>query len=374
MHELISSPFLTEHLVLRPGERNGLRVPAARYAELAALTDESAAPGWLAAAALKQWGLRLPDPLGPALLVRRLSPGGPAYARASWEINKGCDYDCDHCYLGLKRFEGLPWEEKTRLLDLIAEAGVLWLQITGGEPLIDRSFPDAYAYAHQLGMMIAISSNGSQLSKPRILDVFARHRPYRITLSVYGATARSYEAFTRTKGAFKRFTDGLAAAREANLAVRCNIIVSQHNAHEVDDMCRLVDGYGFEHRVFTNMSPTIDGSGEPLPSQAADYLRKRRPFRGCNAGLTFFHTDPFGKASICKVGRDPQFDLLAEGLDGLARLSGVADQLQQRTGGCSGCQLSGTCWTCRPLAKLYQEAGASRSFYCQHPEPQHEGR
>lgn len=151
--------------------------------------------------------------------------------------------------------------------------------------------------------------------------------------------------------------------------MRCNIVVSRHNAHEIDAMQRMVDSYAFEHRMFSNMSPTIDGSGEPLPSQASDYLRKRRPFQGCNAGQTFFHTDPFGKASICKVGRDPQIDLLAEGLDGLTRLSGIAEQLQERTGGCFGCQLSGTCWTCGPLAKLYQEAGASRSFYCQHPDP-----
>lgn len=69
-------------------------------------------------------------PLGDALMVRQPSPYG--YARASWEINKGCDYDCDHCYLGLKKFEGLSWDDKTRLLEILRDAGVLWLQITGG--------------------------------------------------------------------------------------------------------------------------------------------------------------------------------------------------------------------------------------------------
>ncbi len=49
------------------------------------------------------------------------------------------------------------------------DADVLWLQITGGEPLIDAHFATAYEYANEVGMMVAISSNGSQLSKPRIL-------------------------------------------------------------------------------------------------------------------------------------------------------------------------------------------------------------
>jgi MoaA/NifB/PqqE/SkfB family radical SAM enzyme len=238
------------------------------------------------------------------------------------------------------------------------------LQITGGEPLIDRQFPASYARANELGMMVAISSNGSQLSKPRILDCFDAHPPYRLTLSVYGATRDSYEGLTRSRGAFNRFVRGLAAAREAKLPVRLNIIVADRNAHELDAMREMADRYGFPHQVYTNMSPTISGGGDPLPTQASEFLRRRRPFTGCNAGHTFFHSDPFGKASICKVGRDPQVDLIAEGVEGLTALGGIADQLMLRTGGCSGCALSGTCWTCRPLAKLYQEAKAPLNTYC----------
>lgn len=216
------------------------------------------------------------------------------------------------------------------------DADVLWLQITGGEPLIDAHFATAYEYANEVGMMVAISSNGSQLSKPRILGCLAAHRPYRLPLSVYGATAETYESFTRSRGAFSRFVRGLAAARDTQLPVRLNIIVSDRNAHELNEMRSLADRYEFPHQVYTNMSPTIPGGGEPLPTKAADFLRRRKPFSGCNAGHTFFHADLFGKASIYKVGRDPQIDLITEGAEGLRVLGGVADGLLLRTGGRSG--------------------------------------
>ncbi|MGH3327644.1 MAG: radical SAM protein [Streptomycetales bacterium] len=366
MHELIASPFLDDFLVLRLGNGSGVKISPNRYEELKQATERGAdAPGWLVDAARRAWQLNVAHrPAAETILVRPTSHLG--YARASWEINKGCDYDCDHCYLGLKRFEGLSWDNKVRLLGIFRDAGVLWLQITGGEPLIDKDFPATYAHAYDLGMMVAISSNGSQLSKPKILDCFTDRRPYRITLSVYGVTAESYETFTRSRGSFGRFTRGLDAAREANLPVRLNIIISKHNAHEADHMRAMAERYGFPHQIYTNMSPTIDGSGEPLPTQAEDFLRKRRPFSGCNAGHTFFHADPFGHASICKVGRDPNIDLMAEGVEGLRGLGDIADSLMLRTGGCSGCQLAGTCWTCRPLAKLYQEAKAPLHTYCQH--------
>lgn len=67
-----------------------------------------------------------------------------------------------------------------------------------------------------------------------------------------------------------------------------------------------------------------------------------------------------------KVGRDEQINLPAEGAAALTRLGHIADRLMLRTGGCSGCALSGTCRVCRPLAKLYQEAKAPLNMYCQH--------
>ncbi|MFF8466544.1 radical SAM protein [Streptomyces griseus] len=363
---LVASPFLAQHLLLQPGRAVGVRIPGIRYEELRAASHVGGSlPAWLVDAARQAWGTELPDgPVGDFVLVRERSPYG--YAKASWEINLGCDYDCEFCYLGEKRFEGLDWAGKQQLLRTMRDAGVLWLQITGGEALIDREFGAAYEYAHQLGMMVQVSSNGSSLRKPPIRGLFARHRPYRLTLSVYGATADTYDKVTRNRGAFGRFIQGLDAAHQDRLPVRLNVIVSDDNAHEVDAMVALCERYGFPHQVFTNMSPTIDGEANPLATQAKGHIKARSVFTGCNAGRTFFHVNPHGIASVCKVGRDPSVNLVTEGVAALTRLGAIAESLQLRTGGCSGCTKVGTCRTCRPLAKIYQEAGDRRELYCQH--------
>lgn len=75
---------------------------------------------------------------------------------------------------------------------------------------------------------------------------------------------------------------------------------------------------GLPCREYANISPTIHGTDETLPSQAPEHLTQRAPFPGCPAGHTFFHADPFGRASICKVGREPNIDLVAEGVEELA--------------------------------------------------------
>ncbi|PWI15929.1 radical SAM protein [Streptomyces sp. Act143] len=365
MHRLIVSPFLEQRVLMRPGSRGGALLPAPRYEELRALDPAEPAPAWYVDAVREQWDdLDVGGPLGESTLVRQPSSWG--YGKASWEINLGCNYACKHCYLGLKMNSGMPWEDKKRCLDVMAEAGVLWLQITGGEPTVDKDFMRAYRYAFELGMMITISTNGSLLWRENLLRLFRECPPYRVTVSMYGATKASYDELTQREGAWDQFVQGMNAARHARLPLRMSVIVTDDNAHERDAMVALCESWGVEHVVYTNITPTIYGGGEVLTAQSEEHLRARKPFTGCNAGHIFFHMDPHGLVSICKIGRDDQISLPHEGIQGLARLGEIADRLMLRTGGCSGCTLSGSCTVCRPLAKHFQAAKAPLASYCQH--------
>jgi MoaA/NifB/PqqE/SkfB family radical SAM enzyme len=368
MHELIASPFMGKYIVVRPGHRRGLTIPREKYLEL---TDAQNFPDWLIAGVRQAWDIDLSqvDTSG-RLLVRAES--GYEFGKATYELNLGCNYDCEHCYLGLKEFEGLPWSERERLLETIRDAGVLWLQLTGGEPMVDRLFAPVYTRAYELGMMIEILTNGSRLAAPTVLELLMSRRPSKLSISVYGATEDTYDGLVRRKGAFHRFMRGLQAASEAGLLFDLSLIVTNRNAHELEAMQALAERFGARYREYSTMSPTIYGGADSLPSQSPEHLTRRKPFTGCDAGHTSFHVNPFGKASICKIGREPNIDLLSEGVAGLARLGEIADRSLLRQGGCTGCSLQGTCGTCMPLVQLYRKAQAPLSTYCQHREPREE--
>lgn len=352
-------------MVVTPGREGGVRIGAGLYEQLRTAPADALVPDWLVEPARAGLGVDVAGRrLTETVMVRPETPFG--YARASYELNLGCNFDCDHCYLGEKRFDGLTWPDRERLLNVITASGVLWLQLTGGEPLVDALFTRTYAYAFDLGMLIQLSSNGSTLHKPDVLETLTTRRPYRVTLSIYGGTAESYDAMTRRRGAFKKFMKGLGAAHEAGLHLRLNIVVSRHNAHEIPLMREIAEQHGAESFEYTQMSPTIHGTGEVLPSQATEFKRTYTPYTGCNAGITHFHADPHGLASICKVGRQNQVDLITEGTSGLARLVQFADAQLTRHAGCTGCGLQKTCSTCMPLVTLYRQAQAPLERYCQH--------
>jgi hypothetical protein len=122
VHDVIASQFLGDHLLLRPGSPSGIKIGPRRHLELARAAGERC-PDWLVDAARRRWpDLDLTDRrVDQAVLVRPTSPWG--YGRASYELNLGCNYDCEHCYLGLKKFEGLSWQNRQRLLHIMRDAG-----------------------------------------------------------------------------------------------------------------------------------------------------------------------------------------------------------------------------------------------------------
>ncbi len=273
MHELIASPFLDDYLVLRPGSVRGLKIPHGRYLELRqAATGAEPCPPWLADAVRRHWELDVAGrTVADLVLVRERSPYG--YGRASYELNLGCNYDCEHCYLGLKRFKGLPWPERQRLLHILRDAGVLWLQLTGGEPLIDKLFAEVYELAFELGMMVSISSNGSRLSNARILDLLTTRRPYRLTLSVYGATPDGYDRLARRRAPASR--PGRARTRSLHCwpETRHRLRIARGTSMQRIDWVELPPGLRLAVESRTGPVLTATTAAEGKNSEVAAFLR-----------------------------------------------------------------------------------------------------
>ena len=82
MHDVIIGPFLGDYLLIRPGRRNGIKIPRPAYA---ALARERTCPDWLAEAASREWGIDLTGRLvAGAVLIRGESALG--HGRASCEL------------------------------------------------------------------------------------------------------------------------------------------------------------------------------------------------------------------------------------------------------------------------------------------------
>lgn len=371
MHPLVCGKFIDRYVLANRVSNNGIIINENIYNELvqASCSNEVRISTRLSVLLAK---IGFPNVSNTTLKTIVFVRDKPLlnFGRASYEITEQCNYRCEHCYLGEKSQRALPMEQKKEILRLIARAGCQWLQITGGEPLACKDFIEVYSFAYSLGLLITVSTNGSLLSAPEILNIFTAMPPYRVTVSLYGASANSYDALTKVQGSFARLMSGLEWVKKAGIRVRLNLIITKYNELEKATMIWLAQEFGFEYRVFSHLSPALNGNANPLNflagscNQTTQDNLSAKQYKHCLAGKTFFHVNAIGKASICKVARHPSVDLLIEGLLGLDKLAGIAEQLLAKEEVCGNCQYERTCVTCAPRIRWYRRSGIVPLFVC----------
>jgi len=90
-----------------------------------------------------------------------------------FEITRSCNLPCKHCYInaGRPRSNELSTVEIFSVLDQLKAAGVFALVLVGGEPMRHPDFIKILHYAHELGFVLSIATNGTYLTKEIIAQI-----------------------------------------------------------------------------------------------------------------------------------------------------------------------------------------------------------
>jgi radical SAM protein with 4Fe4S-binding SPASM domain len=194
--------------------------------------------------------------------------GSPTLARLDLELTERCNNDCVHCSINLPagdeaaRSREWPAARWKRLLEEAAGLGCLVVRLTGGEPLVRGDFEEIYLHARKLGLRVMLFTNAT-LVTPRLACLLRDVPPLEaVEVSVYGMTAETYEAVTRTPGSFAAFRRGLDRLREHGVSFIVKGAVLPATRREMDE--------------FEAWAARVTGSSEPPSSALLFDLRSRR--------------------------------------------------------------------------------------------------
>jgi cyclic pyranopterin phosphate synthase len=189
-----------------------------------------------------------------------------SYLRVS--VTDRCDFRCVYCMAEdmtfLPKAEILTLEELDRLCSAFIRQGVKKLRLTGGEPLVRKNIMFLFrALARHLesGALqeLTLTTNGSQLAKYArdLRDCGVK----RVNVSVDTLDPQKFAAITRW-GKLDKVQEGLAAAKDAGLAIKINAVALKGvNEDEIDDLIAWCGGEGFDLTLIEVM-PMGDIGGE----------------------------------------------------------------------------------------------------------------
>jgi radical SAM protein with 4Fe4S-binding SPASM domain len=294
----------------------------------------------------------------------------------SIELLHPCNLKCVHCYCPPGKGGGLTLGEIRRIMDEAAAEGLLWLLITGGEPLFRPDFLDIYSHVKSLGVFVNLFTNGTMITE-KIADHFAEYPPFSIEISLYGATEETYERVTGVKGSYRRCIRGIERIVERKLPLKLKSPVMTLNRDELDDIRAIADGYGLAFRYDPIITARMNGDRAPLqyrlspdevleidatqPDTAKaweercskpDTLLPPDDVFTCGAGHTSFHIDPYGGLHGCLMTRKIGFSLREMSFrDAFQKILPALGGKRGADSKCNGCETHDTCGRCPGFAE-----------------------
>lgn len=187
---------------------------------------------------------------------------------AHWELTYRCNEKCTHCYLDVFAPNAivpgeLTTEECLRIIDELAELGVLNLTFSGGEVLARRDFFQLAEYARSKRFLLRIMTNGI-LIKPAVADRIAALNPYAVEMSVYSTKPEVHEKITRVPRSHELTLRAMRLLRERGIRTVIKTPLMHENVREIHDLRALAQELGAQFRYDITITPKDSGDLSPL--------------------------------------------------------------------------------------------------------------
>src|SRR5258706_13340456 len=139
---------------------------------------------------------------------------------AFFELTFVCNHACSFCYNCPTGQKEMNTAEVFDALRKMAEFNVLYLTLSGGEPLVRKDFFEIAGRARELGFALRIYTNAYLIDEAmakRIKDVA---NPLEMEISIHGARPETHEKLTCVPGSLQRVIDAVKHPRAQGIKVK----------------------------------------------------------------------------------------------------------------------------------------------------------
>ncbi|HUK86922.1 MAG TPA: radical SAM protein, partial [Terriglobales bacterium] len=270
--------------------------------------------------------------------------------------------------------------EITGLLDQMAEAGVFYLTLSGGEILMRRDFFPILEHARARTFCVKLKSNAVMIRQQEAERIRALGVE-QVQISLYSHRPEVHDDITKLPGSLERTLAGVRRLKAAGLRVIFADVLMRQNFQDYAGVKALAAEVGAEFTLDPTITPMMDGDRSIL-NLNVDPAALRQVFRNeslvgnveefcapptgadeetlnslpCSAGHTACYVSPYGEVYPCvqfplpcgNVRRQRFLDIWRDS----PQLREVRSITLRDMPSCSKCAHGGSCTRCPGLAYL----------------------
>lgn len=185
----------------------------------------------------------------------------------NFELTARCNFNCPMCYVhmnenqirecGKKELSAKEWLE---IAQEAKDLGMIFVLLTGGEPLIRKDFFEIYDGMKKMGLYISINTNGSLL-KGDILERFIQDPPSRFNISLYGGSNETYAKMCGLP-MYDTVKENIRKLRQAGIDVSLNLSITPYNCEDLERIYKDAVELDVNVKATSYMYPSIRVNGE----------------------------------------------------------------------------------------------------------------
>ena len=154
-----------------------------------------------------------------------------------FELTFKCGLHCAHCYCDcynspshIKR--ELNTEQAISIIDKMHSMGVIWLCLTGGDPLARGDFLKIYSHAKDKGFLITVFTTGYSLTE-EIADYFTKRPPFVVEITINSVSEDRYESITQVSGSYRKTMSALETLLKKGIPLKAKTMATKQNLKEM---------------------------------------------------------------------------------------------------------------------------------------------
>lgn len=270
------------------------------------------------------------------------------------ELTPLCSNKCFHCYNywrngDVPTTKAMTETDFLKVIDILAEAKVFYVTLTGGEPLFVK--PLWRKVVTKLALCdIACDMNSNLVNiDQESIALMKDCGLISVLTSFHSYKEDTHDAITNNPGSFRKTLANIQRLAENDISVSVNMVVTQRNFRDVYDTCRFLKEKGIKSfnatrlqdpvkdRDISSVKITIDeikfvieqlfaaendfgipvGSVTPYPFcfLANDKKLFRLSQRTCNAGITIASLEYTGFLRACPTSEERYGNIFSDGLE-----------------------------------------------------------
>ena len=185
----------------------------------------------------------------------------------TFELTPRCNLSCKMCYIHITPAEQaspgreLTTEEWLAVGRQAVDAGMIYLLLTGGEPMLRPDFTTIYSEMVKMGVVVSVNTNGT-LVTPEIVDCFRKHPPETVNVTLYGASPETYAGLCGVRGGYEKALEGVRALIGAGVRVIINTTFTTRNLDDMEALIAFAQEVGAPIRTAAYTFPPVRNQHE----------------------------------------------------------------------------------------------------------------